>query len=144
MVRHKRRKQKITYEYSPPIPEYVYNSNFNLFIKESNIKHGGLGVFTNDFLDKDIHLGNYIGDMREDGEFTCGIYAVSLESNNFIDAFQYPRTIFAMINDARFSQFDYNCEFRIFSDRAEVWTIKDINIGEELYFDYGDNYWKYR
>tara|TARA_B100000902_G_C27302305_1_gene913537 strand:- start:2161 stop:2595 length:435 start_codon:yes stop_codon:yes gene_type:complete len=144
MVKHKRKKQKFIYEYKPPTPEYIYNSNFNLCIKESNIKYGGLGVFSNQFIEKNQHLGNYIGDMKEDGRFTCGVYAVTLESNNFIDAFQYPRTIFAMINDARFSEFSYNCEFRIFSNRAEVWSIRNINVNDELYFNYGDSYWKYR
>ena len=144
MVKHKKRKPKNTYKYIPPIPEYIYNSTFDLCIKKSNIKHGGLGVFSNQFIEKNQHLGNYIGEIKEDGRITCGVYAVTLESNNFIDAYEYPRTIFAMINDARFSEFSYNCEFRTFLDRAEVWSIRNINEGDELYFNYGDSYWEHR
>ena len=145
MGRSKRkRKSKYDYVYVPPEPEYIYNSKYNLSIQDSNIKHGGLGVFAKEPINKNEYLGDYIGEMKEDGRFTCGIYAVSLKSNNFIDAYEYPRTIFAMINDARFSEYSYNCEFRLFDDRAEVWSIKNININEELYFDYGNNYWKYR
>ena len=139
-----RRKRKSNHNYVPPVPEYIYNSNFNLCIQNSNIQHGGLGVFTQDFIKQNEYLGDYTGEVKEDGQFTCGIYAVSLDSDYFIDAYEYPRTIFAMINDARFSDYPYNCDFKTFNDIVEVWSIKDINVNEELYFNYGDNYWKYR
>jgi len=140
----RKRKCKHDYVYNPPVPEYIYNSNFNLCIKNSNIPNGGLGVFTNEYIKQNEYLGNYTGEIKENERFTYGIYAVSLNSQYFIDAYEYPRTIFAMINDARFSEHSYNCEFKIFEDRAEVWSIKEIHIDEELYFDYGDEYWTYR
>ena len=49
-----------------------------------------------------------------------------------------------MINDSRFSEFVYNCDFIIYEDHVEIWTINDINKGDELYCDYGDKYWEYR
>ena len=67
-----------------------------------------------------------------------------MSKSDFIDAYDYPRCIFAMINDSRFSNFKYNCDFKIFEDHVEVWTITDINEGDELYCNYGDKYWQYR
>ena len=58
-----------------------------------------------------------------------------------IDAQNYPRTIFAMINDSKFSDFENNCEFIIKKDCVEIWTTKFINEGKELYIDYGTDYW---
>ena len=140
----KRKKGKIPYEYVPPKVEYIHNTEFDLCIKESKIKNSGMGLFSNINIPKNTHLGNYIGELKENGSFTCGIYAICLESSNFIDAYDYPRCIFAMINDSRFSNFKYNCDFRIFEDHVEVWTNTDINEGDELYCDYGDKYWQYR
>lgn len=140
----KKKKGKIPYKYIPPVIEYIYNTEFNLYIQESNIKNSGLGVFSNQLIPKNTYIGNYIGELKENGSFTCGTYAISLKSNNFIDAYDYPRCIFAMINDSRFSNFKYNCDFITFEDHVEVWTIDDINEGDELYCDYGDRYWDHR
>lgn len=141
MGRHRKRKKKHIYEYIPPKIEYNFNTEYNLIIEDSKIKYAGLGVFSNEKLKKNTYLGNYEGEKRHNDIFTNGIYAFSLKSDYYIDAIEYPRTVFAMINDSRFSNFDYNCEFKGFSDRVEIWTIKDISEGDELYCDYGDDYW---
>ena len=140
----KRKKDKYSYEYIPPKVEYIYNTEFDLCIKESKIKNSGMGLFSNMNISKNTYLGNYIGEFKKHGSFTCGIYAICLESNNLIDAYNYPRCIFAMINDSRFSDFAYNCDFLVYKDHVEVWTINDINKGDELYCDYGDKYWEHR
>jgi len=149
MGRGKHRKIKkgqVLYEYVPPKVEYIYNTEFDLCIKESNIKNGGFGLFSNQNIKKDTYIGDYIGEIKLNGSFTCGIYAMCLESNYFIDAYNYPRCIFAMINDSRFSNYNYNynCIFKTFEDHVEVWTIKDINKDNEIYCNYGDKYWEYR
>lgn len=140
----KRKKSKIPYEYVPPKVEYIYNTEFNLCIQQSKIKNGGMGLFSNVDIPDNTYLGNYIGELKENNAFTCGIYAICLKSDKFIDAYNYPRCIFAMINDSRFSDFSYNCDFKVYEDHVEVWTINDINKGDELYCDYGDKYWEYR
>ena len=140
----KRKKSKIPYEYVPPKVEYIYNTKFNLCIQQSKIKNGGMGLFSNVDIPDNTYLGNYIGELKENNAFTCGIYAICLKSDKFIDAYNYPRCIFAMINDSRFSDFAYNCDFKVYENHVEVWTINDINKGDELYCDYGDKYWEYR
>lgn len=49
-----------------------------------------------------------------------------------------------MINDSKFSDYKYNGEFIIKDMKACVWSISNINIGNEIYINYGDSYWKYR
>lgn len=71
-------------------------------------------------------------------------YCLTLESDYYIDAYDYPRGILAMINDCRFSDNIYNCQFKVEPEKAEVWSISNITSGSELYLDYGDEYRKYR
>ena len=144
----RRRRKKNKYVYIPPKVEYIYNTDYDLAIKDSKIKNGGLGLFSNQDIDMNTNLGEYIGETKKTGAFTCGIYAFNLNNDIIIDAYEYPRTIFAMINDCRFSDFEYNCEFKPmpkdYPERVEIWAIKKISKDDELYCDYGDDYWKYR
>ena len=140
----RKRKSKYVYEYKPPNVEYNYNTEFNLEVKRSSIKNAGLGVFTNQFIPRNTFLGEYIGVLKTSNQFSCGLYALELKSGNLIDAFEYPRSVFAMINDSRFSDYTYNCKFIITESKAEIWTINNIYKDEELFINYGDDYWKYR
>lgn len=140
----KKRKSKQVYKYIPPKIEYIYNSKFKLEIKSSSIKNAGLGVFANQFIPRNTLLGEYTGTLKTSDQFSCGLYALELKSGILIDAFEYPRSVFAMINDSRFSDYDYNCKFLVMENKAEIWTVNDINIDDELFINYGDDYWKYR
>ena len=55
----KKRRSKINYIYQGPKIEYIYNTDFNLEIKKSNIKNAGLGVFSKEFIQKNTLLGEY-------------------------------------------------------------------------------------
>jgi hypothetical protein len=46
-----------------------------------------------------------------------------------------------MINDSRFSDYTYNCEFLCTTDNIEVWSTKFIPVNTELFINYGDEYW---
>ena len=142
--RRRRHKSKVEYIYDAPKVEYIYNSNYQLKIDTSLIKHGGLGVFSLEKIPKNVLLGEYIGEMYDSSVPTMSCYCLSLKSDNFIDAYDYPRCVFAMINDCRFSDYKYNCTFKVYEDKAEIWSISDINDNSELYLDYGDEYWKHR
>ena len=101
----------------------------------------GLGVFAKeDILPKKL-LGHYIGKKIPINNFTLGTYSIELNSNYFIEAINYPRTVFAMINDSRFSNFNYNCDFIVSNKEVEVWSNDFIRNGDELFVDYGDDYW---
>ena len=136
-----RKKRKNKYVYNEPKIEYIYNTVYELEIKNSLIKNSGKGVFTKEKLKKNTHLGNYIGKKYSKDVFIFSNYSIETYFGGMIDAQDYPRTIFAMINDSKFSTFENNCEFIIKKDCVEIWTTKFINEGEELYIDYGEDYW---
>jgi SET domain-containing protein len=48
-----------------------------------------------------------------------------------------------MLNDSYGTTYSNNCKFVVDldSDTVEVWSIKDIKIGEELFISYGEDYW---
>lgn len=140
--RRKKRKQKDVYKYVEPTPEYIYNANFKLEIKKSTIDCGGNGVFTQEPIKSNTIIGEYIGDIREQGHaYNFGRYCVETKSGKLIDAFLYPRTIMAMINDSYGSKFTNNCKFKLDELTAEIISIRDIEANEELFLDYGDSYW---
>jgi SET domain-containing protein len=47
----------------------------------------------------------------------------------------------AMINDSHNSQYTNNCEIRINNYNIEIWSIRNIEKGEELFMSYGNEYW---
>ena len=144
MGRHRKRKKKLEYVYIPPVVEYIYNTKYKLEIKDSLIKYGGQGVFALEDIPENTCIGEYTGEKKHKDDFTLGTYSLQLSSDYSIDAFDYPRCILAMINDARFSDYKYNCDFVVNDIIAEIWSISAINIGSELYIEYGDFYWKHR
>lgn len=144
--KRKKYRRQSSYEYLEEIPVYNYNSSFKLDIKSSLIPHSGLGVFNSEtyIIPTTTYLGNYTGQLKSNNVIVTSTYCISLFSDNYIDAFQYPRSIFAMINDCRFSNFEYNCDFRTFEYVVEVWTTKNIQPNDELFVDYGNNFWQFR
>ena len=65
--RYRKKKPKYEYKYVEPTPEYIYNANFKLEIKKSNIDCGGNGVFTTEPIKANTIIGEYIGDLKEPG-----------------------------------------------------------------------------
>ena len=140
-----KKKRRSSYSYVEDEPEYIFNACYDLYLQPSQILCAGLGVFTRVFIPKDQLIGNYIGQIKHNNSISCGMsYSVCLNSEYYIDAFDYPRTILAMINDARFSNFTNNCVLITYSHTADIWTVKDIEMNSELFFDYGDDYWSCR
>ena len=144
MGKRRKRKNKVEYVYTPPKIEYIYNTNYKLQVNNSLIKNGGLGVFTLEDIPNNQLIGEYIGEKKHIDSPVLSCYCLTLESDYYIDAYDYPRGILAMINDCRFSDNIYNCQFKVEPDKAEVWSISNITSGSELYLDYGDEYWKHR
>ena len=140
--RYRKKKPKYEYKYVEPTPEYIYNANFKLEIKKSNIDCGGNGVFTTEHIKANTIIGEYIGDLKEPGyAHDFGRYCVETDSGKLIDAFLYPRTVMAMINDAHGTKFQNNCKFITHQLTAEVISTKDIEANQELFLYYGDSYW---
>ena len=131
----------ITYYFYMLINKYYHNSSFDLYITISNIHNGGLGIFTRSFIPKDSLIDEYCGELKIG--IYGGEYYFSITNLIGINALNYPRCYMAMINDSKGSVFYNNTYFKINSTDLviEVWSIKDINKNEELFIDYGSEYW---
>jgi SET domain-containing protein len=128
---------------------YYNNTEFILDIQLSNIKNAGNGLFSFQYIPKDTMIGYYKGDVLS-GNNKVTDYSFEISPKYFIDAKEFPRCFIAMINDAKNSQFENNCEFRIIEKKIKknsiicLYSIKDIKKGDELFASYGDEYWTTR
>lgn len=129
-------------------------SQFDLYIKKSNISGSGLGVFTNDFIPTGSLIDKYMGKYVEG--LYGGDYYFRIDDNIGINALDPPRCYMAFLNDAsyrpsskrglkRFNEhsFSNNCKFEvdIINKKVMVYSIMDIEPGSELFISYGNDYW---
>jgi hypothetical protein len=142
---------------------FFHNSKYNLYIDKSQIQNSGFGVYTNDFIENNTLIDEYVGDIVNIG----GPYVVSLNDEIGIDAFNLPRCYMAMLNDASFvpirkikknrknvilpreenkdknnNILTNNCEFVFNGNRCFIYALRDIQKNEELFISYGNLYWK--
>lgn len=97
----------------------------------------GLGFFALDPIGRDKKIIEYIGLIltREEAERKGGKYLMSLDKDYVIDG--SPRS-----NAARY--INHSCEpnskaFRT-GARVWIWSVKNIEVGEEITYDYGKKY----
>ena len=133
--------QKPKYTYIPPQEDFYHKSDYSLEIRTSTILGAGRGVFTNDTIEPNQFIDQYMGEeMRY---LCCGAYFVAFRDRpGGIDAQSFPRCYMAMINDAYGSPYLNNC--RLVEDatgQIDVWSINRIHPGEELFMSYGNEYW---
>jgi hypothetical protein len=103
--------------------------------------NSGKGVFSKEKIPRNTYLGDYIGKKYGKETNIFSNYSIETYYGGIIDAQSYPRSIFAMINDSRFSEYKNNCEFIIKKELVQIWTTKFIDKNHELFIDYGDDYW---
>lgn len=137
-------KKKPTRLCPPPKPSYDHScSRFSVEIKPSTIRGAGLGLFALEPIPSGVVVGEYTGDTAP---FAIpGGYTVEVELDSYyIDAYNYPRCVMAMINDPKGSDNRKNVEFEIDRESKRVWivSLRSIEKGEELFLDYGPWYWK--
>jgi hypothetical protein len=132
-------KPKHEYTYIPQKETYFHHSSFSLEIRPSQIKNAGMGVYTSDAIPNRSFIDYYVGDLYKS---PMSNYFIEIEHNLGIDAIHFPRCYMAMINDSYQSQYTTNCEFIIENKTVSVYSIRDIQPGEELFISYGDQYWK--
>ncbi len=133
----KRFKNKIIYKEEKE--EYYHNSIYNLKIHNSNIKLAGKGVLTEEPIPNNSFIDFYTGNINYYNK--CGAYFVEINDHCGINAVSFPRCYMAMINDSHNSQYTNNCEIRINNYNIEIWSIRNIEKGEELFMSYGNEYW---
>lgn len=135
-------------------PIYWNNTKIILNVEQSNIPNAGNGIFTYQNIPKETLIGYYDGVLKKDNGSCVGDYSFSLNKSWYVDARTYPRAYIAMINDAHGSKFKNNCEFRLElhdpktgkkrkpnERKITLWSLNDIKAGEELFADYGKDYW---
>lgn len=125
---------------------YFNNTRYKLSLKPSKIRNAGLGVFAEEAIPKG-KIGNYDGKIiqRDKKKFDPD-YSMEINAKYIIDGSFYPRPLTSMINDIYKTKKKHNCEFivRESKKKVEVYAIKPIAEGDELYIDYGEEYWTSR
>lgn len=132
--------------------DFYNSSGLELYIDDSQIKGGGLGVYTDQDIPENTIIDEYRGDKIEsfepiDNDYYYEIIQPNKEINQLglgVDASALPRCYMAMINDASFEkELENNCEFQDDIEKKTVYvvTMRDIKAGEELFVSYGDGYW---
>lgn len=144
------KKEKLILEKLEP----YHKSKFNLEISISRIESSGFGVFTNDFIPRDSLIDMYYG--REIKGLYGGDYYFKIDEMIGIDALDSPRCYMAFLNDSNYRPvskrglkkfkehyFTNNCRFQVdkINKTVSVYSIIDINPGEELFISYGYEYW---
>ena len=134
--------------------KFYHMSNFDLFIKNSNITNSGFGVFTNDFIPKDEMIDIYYGEYTE--SLPGGEYFFRIDNEGGINAIDMPRCYMAMLNDAsfrpvsnrqkrKFVEHNYinNCYINVdvLNKIVKICSLVDIEKGSELFISYGSEYW---
>lgn len=144
-------------------PVYFNNTTFDLKIKESNITSAGLGLFLNKDSNpilKDTFLGYYSGFWNSDmsNQSNCSYF---INKRICIDVNYDNRPFTSLMNDAYRTEFKNNVISKLAIDNKillnirkknceqydpnkiiELYTTQDIQPGDELFFEYGESYWK--
>jgi SET domain-containing protein len=140
------------------VPILNNNTELDLYINNSLIPNAGLGVFTNEFIYKDTFIGFYTGVFKSKSNSR---YTYTLNNNGYIDGDTTEKSFINIINDSYFSDYTNNCYAESILDDYELERINinniqeynpneiiaiyaklNINIGAELFYDYGAVYWK--
>ena len=117
----------------------------NFEIKTSSIPKSGKGVFSLIQIKKGDTIGSYIGRYMKDKEFESGKhennhYILYICKDCYIDAEDLKKSNYTrFINHSK----KPNCKFVVSTRHktARVEALRNIKIGEELYLDYGPEFW---
>ena len=130
---------------------------FLLELKPSLIPGAGLGVFAKADIDAGIILAEYRGAVFlseleskinklnnkclriNNDSFIAGTNCIAAFVNDIIDLEESKKNK----DFIKHKDKDYNCSFQRTYSKMFVVSTKPIKEGEELYIDYGKNYWKY-
>lgn len=134
------RKTTITH----PMCAFHTRQVLGLYVAPSTIKGAGMGLFTTKPIKRNTHIINYEGEKISQKEYDkrysdCdfGVYGMTLNSKWVIDARATDSGLGRYICDYRGSNSTQNVEYLSTSRKVEIWSIRDIEAGEELLVDYG-------
>ena len=121
-----------------------------LYVKKSGIPNSGMGLFTKKAIPKGTKIVEYKGrksawkDVKdEDGK---NGYIFYINRNHVIDALPHKSALARYANDARglvkIPGIKNNADYVIDGLKAYIESKKPISAGEEIFVDYGKDYWK--
>lgn len=116
------------------LPKRYRDSKRNLMVKKSQT---GLGLFTRDEIERDGFVIEYVGKILtlKEADKKAGKYLFETNKNRFIDGTDR-KNIARYINHSCRP----NCEIDILKGRVYVFAKRGIKAGEELFYDYGKEY----
>jgi SET domain-containing protein len=117
-----------------PNKKYKHNSPFSLSVKRSA---AGLGVFADEAIKKGQFILDYSGKMisEKQAQRIGGRYLFEINSRWTIDGRELKNLSRYLNHSCR-----PNCEPKNRGKRIVIYSIKDIAAGEELTYDYGQEY----
>jgi hypothetical protein len=123
----------------------------HLVVKKSKLPGAGKGLFTKKPIPKETRICEYKGEivawkevekMPEDRNG----YVFFVNSKHCIDAWNYRKTYGRYANDARgimrVEDCKTNSEYVVDRKRCFIKAIKNIGAGEEIFVEYGAEYWQ--
>ncbi len=119
-----------------------------LEVKESTLPGSGQGLFTKIFIAKGTRIIEYTGRIttwKEVKNDWSNVYLYTVNSRHVIDARYRKKSLARYANDARglsrIKGVTNNAEFLNEGLHAFVIAKKDIQPGDEIFVDYGKEYW---
>lgn len=121
-----------------------------LSVKKSQLPDAGKGLYTKVFIPKGTYIVEYKGTISkwkelEDKEWDNG-YIYYVTRNHVINARPHPEHLARYANDAaglgRVKGLRNNCVYRQKAKKVYIYSEKNIKPGEEIFVDYGKDYWK--
>jgi hypothetical protein len=135
--------------YSPPyveIPEDQLKPFIKAEVRESTISEAGLGLFALDSVEKDVVIGEYLGDPV-DSFFKAlrmpdfRYLAMWEKLDGAIDAIQHPRMAMRYVNHHP-DEGSTNIQFRAEGSRVFLVTTRRVDAGAEFFALYAEVYWR--
>lgn len=122
-----------------------------LYTKKSKLPGAGKGLFTKKFIPKGTRIVEYKGEIvawkevEKMAEDRNG-YVFYVNSKHCIDAWNYKKALGRFANDAkgivRVDTCKTNSEYVVEKKKCYIEAIKDIPAGEEIFVEYGSEYWQ--
>ena len=121
-----------------------------LMVRKSTIPKAGKGLFARKDIPKGTKLGYYAGVYLTEEQYNKlrnQDYVWYVKENLYVDAYPCKKALLRFINSFQSSKQrrkmkkQFNVEPYTYGGKLWYRTIKNVKAGEELFIDYGDDYW---